>query len=559
MPIAVGDVKLAASAVMDDVDEGGGAPSATVIESAVSNEIFDDISELDRAAGRVKARKVFVSIQTNDTAKYAGGNVIVAKPPADPLVNVTLFTTSDVFDTRESATSRVEAYLNAGPEWPGFLYENHIEGQRSIQLFQRTNAEIPPVGRTLCLRYREGFGDEREQYVRITRVTVEERTFTYNTNQDYQANIITLDISDPLKFDFPGTPANRQFTRDTTKTITRDTVVADAATYYGTVPLEVAITLGDAACKAEGIYTQVVPNSRTETSLLDQRPSGDNQQVLSSAPKEVSVSGAPQSQRIKIGQENRGFNYVTILTPLPAPGTLKVQYRALGRWYSITDNGDGTMSGSGAGTVNYLTGSVSVTLQALPDDRSAVLFFWGETVAYTNRSSQGIQVRRPEHVFTLEKRGVEPNSLTITWTSESVVRTATDDGDGKITGDAVGEIDYASGIVFLRPSYMIDAGGEFDINYDWSTQISETKTGLTVDVAGAVSFTLASEPVPGSVQMSWITTRSASVTTGATSTAGSSSKTSDSRSNTLFDVRDNENYAEFDPMNVYQYGIGYGS
>ena len=52
MPILAGDVKLVASQVMDDVAEGGGAPTANVIVDGASNSLFNDISELDRAGGR---------------------------------------------------------------------------------------------------------------------------------------------------------------------------------------------------------------------------------------------------------------------------------------------------------------------------------------------------------------------------------------------------------------------------------------------------------------------------------------------------------------------------
>ena len=57
MSILAGDIKLVASAVMADVTEGGGAPTSHVIQDAVSNAIFPDISELDRAIGRVNLRK----------------------------------------------------------------------------------------------------------------------------------------------------------------------------------------------------------------------------------------------------------------------------------------------------------------------------------------------------------------------------------------------------------------------------------------------------------------------------------------------------------------------
>lgn len=132
MAILSGDIKLVASQVMDDVPEGGGAPTATVIQDGVSNAIFPDISELDRAGGRVNLRKLHVTVQTNDRDTYMGSNIIVAEPPEDPNVSVTLFTTDDTFDRRTSAASRVESYLNKGPLWPGILYENHIAGQRSL-------------------------------------------------------------------------------------------------------------------------------------------------------------------------------------------------------------------------------------------------------------------------------------------------------------------------------------------------------------------------------------------------------------------------------------------
>ena len=70
MPIQSGDVKLLKSAVMADVPEGGGAPTGTTIADGVSNAIFPDISELDRAGGRVNLRKSFVSVQTDDTDNF---------------------------------------------------------------------------------------------------------------------------------------------------------------------------------------------------------------------------------------------------------------------------------------------------------------------------------------------------------------------------------------------------------------------------------------------------------------------------------------------------------
>ncbi|TXH82361.1 MAG: hypothetical protein E6Q74_05265 [Pseudoxanthomonas sp.] len=533
MTILAGDIKLIASQVMDDVPEGGGAPTPTVIADAVSNAIFTDISELDRAGGRVSMRKVFVGVDTDNRDGYFGANVIVADPPDDPLVSVSVFSTRDVFDRRSVASARVESYLNAGPEWPGYLYENHIAGQRAIQIFQRTNVAPPPIGRTLVLRMNEGLSTEFEQYVRITRVQSEERTFTDPVSgQDYQALVVTLDISDALREDYDGSPASKFFTKAVGKALIRDTVVADAGNYHGAQPITVAVEVGDTEVQAASAYTQLVPNARTESAVLDQKPTADYLVAIATTPKEVLVGGAPLAQRIRVGQENRAFNYVSILTPLPAPGSLRVTFRALGTNYTILDNGDGTLGGSGApgsGVVNYTTGSVSVTLGALPDDRSAVVIYWGQNTSYTNRSGQA-GFRPPEYAFNLEHTGVEPSSVTLTWTSAAVVRTATDNGSGKFTGDGVGDINYATGEIFFRPSHMLDPGGEIEIDYEWAAVVEEAHPGLSPDGSGIVNFTLAQTPVPGSLNIVWATTRETAATEGASLSSSNTAKDSGSSS-----------------------------
>lgn len=428
MPILSGDVKLLKSANMADVAEGGGAPTGLQIADGVSNSIFPDVSELDRAGGRVNLRKTFVGVQTDDTDTYFGANVIVAEPPQDPRVSVTLFTNKQTFDTRSQVASRVESYLNAGPEIEGYLYENHITGQRSIQIFQRLEAAPPSVGRTLVLRKDEGKSTQVEQYVRITRVLVETRGFTApGSSQDYIANVVTCDLSDALRSDFPGSPARRDFIKLDTATKLRDTVVADAGIYCGTSPLTQAGAIGDVYARVASVYSQLVPAAQSENPLVDQYHSGPFTNTLATSPRLVQVKGSPMSLRTKVTQENRGYNYVAILKPLPAPGSVRIVYRALGNTYSLIDDGAGNLKGNGSGTVSYSTGSVSVTLQALPDDRSAVVFYWGPIQAFSNRSGQA-GFRPPTVRLTLEHRFIEHGSVQVRWTSGGVVKTAIDDG-----------------------------------------------------------------------------------------------------------------------------------
>ncbi|WP_320153511.1 hypothetical protein [uncultured Tolumonas sp.] len=163
----------------------------------------------------------------------------------------------------------VERYLARGPRWQGYLYDTQIKGQRAIRFFQRKQQRLPEVGETLDLVGDEGKSTEFEQYVRITKVSSEEREFLISGyGQSFVRTVVTAEISDPLRYTFEGnTPT--PYDNETQKTGFRETVVADAAEYFGTVPLKSAAAFGSMQCYAQTIFTQLVPSSRTETPAID--------------------------------------------------------------------------------------------------------------------------------------------------------------------------------------------------------------------------------------------------------------------------------------------------
>ena len=587
MPILAGDVKLVASQVMDDVAEGGGAPTANVIVDGASNSLFNDISELDRAGGRVNLRKVFASIQTDTTDTYLGGNVIVSDPPSDPRVAVTIFSTQEVFDRRTHARDRIEAYLNKGSMWNGYLLENHIAGQRSIQLFQRVGAELPTIGKTLFLVMNEGLPNEYSQYVRITRIESETRTFSYGTGsgiQDYQAVVVSCDLSDALRYDFPGSPPDRLFTMATGKTRTRDTVVADAAKYCGVVKTTQPVAIGDVAASVSSVFTQLVPSAQTETPLLDLTAGGTSETLIESDNGTVSyttaaafnastvlsvgnaiqpgtlsisvsgttltdnsgdlVSGAtvvgtvnygrgqitlassaptysgaktirfrPAAAPIRVADtagvrvdiESRSYNYILTIVPSPAPGTLQVSYRAQGKWYDLRDNGAGMLKGVspeyGVGTVSYTTGTVAVTLGALPDVGSEIVYAWGGKANYFNRASSAIAP--PSVALQLTHAGVTPGSVTITW-NDGTARSATDDGKGVINGHASGTINYQTGLIQLTPTVLPAGGQTYSVAYTWGPPNEEEFHAPLRNGDGSIDVEVDFDGlIPGTVELEW--------------------------------------------------------
>jgi hypothetical protein len=548
MPITASDVKLVASKVMLDVPEGGGAPSPTIIADGVSNSIFPDISELDRAGGRVNLRKVFASIQTSDTDSYFGGNVIVADPPDDPRVSVTLFTTEGYFDNRALATSRVESYLNQGGEWGGYLWENHIAGQRVIQIFQRPAEVLPNIGQTLVLIQNEGESNEKLQYVRVTDVASLIREFYDEvTQKTYQARIVTCNLSDALRSSLTGSPASISFARQRPNgTKIRDTIVADAGTYVGVSPLTAAASTGAFTVQASSIYTQLVPSAQTETPISDVRTNGLSAALVATGaavtrsltasfttalnlhvggpilPASLSlvrggltlvdqggllVNGNTQvgivdydngvlslttdvfggaggthtitfvpavspeliseQRAIRITPESRSLSYAFTLDAIPLPRTLTVSYLAQGRWYVLRDNGAGVLSGNdtsvGAGSVSYSTGSVVITLGALPDSGSALIIQSYSAVSSVQASNT--LLRNGGRLFVpINTDGVvtdapgskklKPGDVSITWSSGSSSFTSTDNGTGTLIGDASGTVDYNRGVIYFSPNVL---------------------------------------------------------------------------------------------------------
>lgn len=527
MTIQSGDIKILASKVMDDVPEGGGGPSGTVIPDNNSNAVFTDASEVDRAGGAASIRQLHTHVQTADVDRFLGAHIIVSRIPNDDNVAITL-AGCNPFDRRTDIATAIENYLIQGPEWNGYLFETHVQGQRSIQLFQRPGTPTPPIGRTLVLIKDEGMATEYKQYVRVTSVETEDRTFTYITGGgyvDYTGAVVTCDISDALREAFPGSPADRAFARSASKTIVRDTTVADAATYYGAVPLSAAASLGDISAKVVGIYSQLVPSARTETTAIDQKPAAQRLLTLASTPRLIEVPIVPHSLRIRVGQENRGFSWVQLLKPLPAPGTVVISFMVLGNWYTVQDDGAGGFTGSGTGTINYTTGSIAVTFPSMPDAGSSVLFQWGENTAFTNRSGQA-GYRMPEFSWEVAQAPIKPGAVTVTWQSGGATRTVTDNGTGDLTGDGTGSVNYATGQISLTPSYMIDAGGEFSTQYTYTPQVTERFDSVVPDAGGFATLTLGEVPAPRSISVQWTTVRNCTTSEGSTEAVTQSTTTS---------------------------------
>jgi hypothetical protein len=581
------DIVFVKSQVMDDVPEGGGAATGVIVPDGVMNNVFEDISDLDRAYGRFNLRKIFLAVRALNTDLYGGAKTVITRLPEDPAIGYTLFTTNDAFDTRAAAADAVEAYLYKGPLWAGALNENHIAGMRVISVIQRTGSVLPPIGKTLCLVEDEGLSGEKEQYVRVIDVDAVATTFT-DDKGDFVAWIVSMTLSDALRFDFDGHTVNRYFTYSYTgKTRIRDTSVADATRYYGSQPLALAAEIGDLTVKATTIYNQLVPSAQTETPLVDQYMNGQVAPLIASRsstlsytvagaviaangrfaldtgalPGTISVtvgsvvitddgagnairsgaivgawdyvtgqcafnSSAPSAsgtatvvyqpataaaqqahtRALEVTAENRRLNWIETLSPIPAPSSLTVAFRVLGNWYVLADN-NGILSGSdagfGAGTLSFVTGIAAVTLGALPDVGSQILWTWGSPVHYTVRAGDtAIQIPSFEAGLGYACR---PGSVTLTWLQSTVEKTATVATNGAISGNgATGHFSHSTGLFWVRWATLPDANSQLEVEFDTGAASPTTEALVPALDDGEATITLTGAPVlEGSVTLVW--------------------------------------------------------
>lgn len=199
--------------------------------------------------------------------------------------------------------------------------------------------------------------------------------------------------------------------------------------------------------------------------------------------KPAALSGAAvESDYWTITTANQGLGWVYAFEPPPAPGTFSLSYMAQGRWYELTDDGSGKVSGAdssyGSGTLNYTSGSLAVTLGALPDVGSALIFQWGRADAAVSAPTTDLPTRL--HTLIPLSGMPKPGTLVLDWSRAGTNYTATVAADGTVTGPAlVGPVLETSPDVFscsFAPAVLPESGITVSYN-DLATDTAFTSLG----------------------------------------------------------------------------------
>ncbi|CAD9197725.1 hypothetical protein QAC21B_03911 [Acinetobacter bohemicus] len=212
-----------------------------------------------------------------------------------------------------------------------------------------------------------------------------------------------------------------------------------------------------------------------------------------------------QSYAMPVTQNNQSTNWTGVLVPIPAPGSLSISYMSQGKFYELKDDGSGQLKGAsasfGSGRINYETGSWLLTTGALPDVDTPILLLWGTPIVTFVRSN--LSVNKAAFEFNLGQAGIAPG-VTINWLLEGVAKTAVSNAQGKFTGDATGEINYATGMGKIIPNKLPQKNTQFTVIYDYGNQLTQTKSAVAPDSNQKLSFIIGTGAAiqPNSVELS---------------------------------------------------------
>jgi hypothetical protein len=559
MPITAADIKLFASERMTDTSDGGGRRTSNVIPDGEPGNIFPKVSRLDGVYGRVNLRKVSAGVETPTVETYAGAHAVIMDAPDNDKIHVNLFSTGSDFDTRTQARDRIESYVIAGPESRMIVYGRQLIGQRAVMAYQREEEPLPEVGEVFCLSRETAGVVEYQQYVRVEDVEHEVRSFADSlASGEFKRRVVTMALSSPLRYEFPGHDAPLRFANETRPTLIRRTKAADTSRYCGIQPVTEAAPANALAIKVASVYSPIVPTTQRETAIssaqisgassllpagserMPYMPTGPSLSPFISTVREVTcrlptaiapgtlnvmlvsdgnvspssnsnvgtddgkgniIPPTPQSggsklwggtvdyqsgtmvlsvqwqnpmygghveaayilaadvsqpahtRELPVTLATRGTVFVQSLIPIPAPGTLNFDFRALGKWYRLRDDGTGAVRGDdpayGVGTIDYVTGALVATIGALPDVGSSVLLAWGSKVHYTIRagatSDAGTRVKQRIQLTALP---VKPGTVAVEYPVAGVPLMGLADVNGVITGgNLAGTVNHTTGEV----------------------------------------------------------------------------------------------------------------
>nr|WP_227609570.1 hypothetical protein [Acinetobacter sp. CS-2] len=497
MAIETKDLVIYKSERLTDNSDGGGKYSGVVVQDGISNNLFNDISEMDRAMGDVSMCKIFPAVVTEDTDSLMGATVFISENPKDPNVSALLFSTKNWMDERQSAQNRVENYLAKGGQISGTPLDTHLQGMKLLQVAMFLQEVESSVGDTIVLISDEGKALEHEQYVRITKVETRTAIMVID-GKNVEYKIATYTLNDPLDMDYVGLSARQWYSGQASKTIIRDSIVADTGEYYASTDLSTNASVGEYTVNAKSIFAQLIPSAQTESPIVDVNAAGESTILVPGNSGSITASFSTTvgvSQNLYIG---------SAVMPSSVAFTLFGQ--------AITDQGGllKTSSGSQVGTIDYQRGLIQWTAAA--GSGAATLNITFKPAAAPNQYFQSYAVPVTQNNQSTNWTGVlvpipAPGSLSISYMSQGKFYELKDNGSGQLKGTSPS---FGSGMInYETGSWLLTTGALPDVDTPilllWGTPIATYQRANLPVLPAKFEFDLEQEAIlSGSVTVTWV-------------------------------------------------------
>ncbi len=472
MPITESDIRIYKSSVMLDVPEGGGPMSGQVVTDGVSNDMFPDTSEPDRALGRVQFRSVFGVAETANTDTLLGTHALITEPPTDPLVHAAIIKPTAWGGTVTDYKAQVERYLLKGTRITSRLLDTHYAGSVALQLISMSGTDFPAANDVIVLVHPDG--TTPDQYVRCLTVTKAQQSFTVVESgvTTFTAWVATVGLALPLASDQPGPPASRAVSDESPYTKLYSTTRAAGASFYSLRPLAAEAASGALSATVDTVFHPIVPAAQVESPLIDLLPYQALAAVARTATgfvvlPEATVNAVP--------------GFVWRLPTAIEAGSLSINHGGT----VLTDYLGALRSGpTTVGVVDYVAGTATLDASA-PAYGSA-----GSVVTYKPGTQASGVLHSRDVLVTTSNSGLSwvqdmepkpmPGSVVVEYMVQGQWYSLRDvGGAGKLVGASAdhgtGSVNYASGSLAATLGAIPDT--DSSILYTWATAESAAAVG----------------------------------------------------------------------------------
>lgn len=517
MAITQNDLEILKSEIMADTPDGGGLPTGIAVIDGVSNNLFPDVSDIDRLIGRVRLRKVSLAVKTANAELLQAPRMLLTELPDNPNISVFFFKGSSFADRRVDAQDKIESYLAFGTKWAGHLLETQLAGQRVIQISLDAKDPLPAVGQPLVLVQNEGQSDEFYQYLRPLKIDTVERRFQKSASEAVTRTVATIEFGDTLSDSFNGLTVQEfyQNASTTRRAILREARIADAAKYYSASRLAEPVTaMQSRQVKINSIYTQVVPSTQVETPILQRDPAN---QVATQA-RGDGVIAINQSVNM---QPNIAFS----LPSGVAVGTLSMT----GFGSTLTDRDGELVNGQGVAfaSIKYGTGQITWYSNMSLGQRN-ITGSYKPASEFTRVAQTDYQVVGDNAGYNyVRELGAEPvpNSLKITYTVDGNNYLVHDDGRGNLIDDEGNGRGTVQGKTVLLTTAAIPDAASYII-YSFGVDLDTVKYGEQALLPAYHAAVIADEVV-GDIAITWGNGKTAIASNGVITGDATGNKTGD--------------------------------